>query len=243
MDTVLDLAPVIPVVVLEDARDAVPLARALVAGGLRAIEVTLRTPAALDSIAAIAHEVPDAVVGAGTLRDPDQVAAAEAAGARFLVSPGWTERLVDAMRGSGLPYLPGVSTVSEVLRLLERGVTDMKFFPAEAAGGAPYLKSLWSPLPQAVSARPAASTPTAHRTTSRCPTSPVSAARGCCRRKRCGRRRGTRSPSWPVRPRHSPAEAPTGEAARVKAQPVHPASRPRRCAVALTYRTEVLPSA
>ncbi|WP_329369878.1 bifunctional 4-hydroxy-2-oxoglutarate aldolase/2-dehydro-3-deoxy-phosphogluconate aldolase [Streptomyces sp. NBC_00669] len=149
MDTVLDLAPVIPVVVLEDARDAVPLARALVAGGLRAIEVTLRTPAALDSIAAIAHEVPDAVVGAGTLRDPDQVAAAEAAGARFLVSPGWTERLVDAMRDSGLPYLPGVSTVSEVLRLLERGVTDMKFFPAEAAGGAPYLKSLWSPLPQA----------------------------------------------------------------------------------------------
>jgi 2-dehydro-3-deoxyphosphogluconate aldolase/(4S)-4-hydroxy-2-oxoglutarate aldolase len=148
MDTVLDLAPVIPVVVLEDARDAVPLARALVAGGLRAIEVTLRTPAALDAISAIAHEVPDAVVGAGTLLNPDQVAAAEAAGARFLVSPGWTERLVDAMRGSGLPYLPGVSTVSEVLRLLERGVTDMKFFPAEAAGGAPYLKSLWSPLPQ-----------------------------------------------------------------------------------------------
>lgn len=149
METVLDLAPVIPVVVLEDARDAVPLARALVAGGLRAIEVTLRTPAALEAIAAIAHEVPDAVVGAGTLLTPDQVAAATAAGARFLVSPGWTERLLDAMRGSGLPYLPGVSTVSEIVRLLERGVTDMKFFPAEAAGGAPYLKSIRSPLPQA----------------------------------------------------------------------------------------------
>lgn len=149
MDSVLDLAPVVPVVVIEDARDAVPLARALVAGGLRAIEVTLRTPAALEAIAAIAHGVPDAVVGAGTVLNPDQVAAAEAAGARFLVSPGWTERLLDAMRGSGLPFLPGVSTVSEVLRLLERGVTDLKFFPAEAAGGAPYLKSLHSPLPQA----------------------------------------------------------------------------------------------
>jgi 2-dehydro-3-deoxyphosphogluconate aldolase/(4S)-4-hydroxy-2-oxoglutarate aldolase len=149
MESVLDLAPVVPVVVLEDARDAVPLARALVAGGLRAIEVTLRTPAALEAIAAIARDVPDAVVGAGTVLNPDQVVAAEAAGARFLVSPGSTERLLDALRDSGLPYLPGVSTVSEVLRLLERGVVDMKFFPAEAAGGAPYLKSLGSPLPQA----------------------------------------------------------------------------------------------
>ncbi|BBA97134.1 putative aldolase [Actinacidiphila reveromycinica] len=149
MDSVLDLAPVVPVVVLEDAADAVPLARALVAGGLPAIEVTLRTPAALHAIAAIARDVPDAVVGAGTVLGPDHVAAAEAAGARFLVSPGCTERLLDAMHGSGLPFLPGVSTASEVLRLLEQGVTDMKFFPAEAAGGAPYLKSLWSPLPRA----------------------------------------------------------------------------------------------
>lgn len=145
----LDLAPVVPVVVLEDAADAVPLARALTAGGLPAIEVTLRTPAAPDAIRAIAAEVPDAVVGAGTVLGPEGVDEAVAAGARFLVSPGWTDRLLAAMRASGLPFLPGVSTASEVVALLERGVTDMKFFPAEAAGGTAYLKSLASPLPSA----------------------------------------------------------------------------------------------
>ncbi|MEE1802834.1 bifunctional 4-hydroxy-2-oxoglutarate aldolase/2-dehydro-3-deoxy-phosphogluconate aldolase [Streptomyces sp. JV176] len=149
MTSVLDLAPVIPVVVLDDAADAVPLARALVAGGLPAIEVTLRTPAALDSIRAIAAEVPDAVVGAGTVITPDAVTDAVTAGARFLVSPGWTETLLTAMRDSGVPFLPGVSTTSEVVGLLERGVTEMKFFPAEAAGGRPYLKSLAGPLPAA----------------------------------------------------------------------------------------------
>jgi len=150
MTSVFDLAPaVVPVVVLEDAADAVPLARALVAGGLTAIEVTLRTPAALDAVRAIAHDVPEAVVGAGTVLTPELVAAAAAAGAGFLVSPGWTDRLLDALRGSGLPFLPGVSTASEALGLLERGVTDMKFFPAEAAGGTAYLRSLASPLPDA----------------------------------------------------------------------------------------------
>ncbi|MER7046657.1 bifunctional 4-hydroxy-2-oxoglutarate aldolase/2-dehydro-3-deoxy-phosphogluconate aldolase [Streptomyces jumonjinensis] len=149
MTSVLDLAPVIPVVVIENADDAVPLARALVAGGLPAIEVTLRTPAALDAIRAIAAEVPQAVVGAGTVISAANVDAAVAAGARFLVSPGWTDRLLDAMRRSGLPFLPGVSTTSEVVALLERGVTEMKFFPAEAAGGTAYLKSLAGPLPQA----------------------------------------------------------------------------------------------
>lgn len=149
MDTVFGLAPVIPVVVLEDAADAVPLARALLAGGLDAIEITLRTPAALEAIQAVAQEVPDAVVGAGTVLTADQAVAAAAAGARFLVAPGWTERLLHAMGGTGLPYLPGVSTASEVLDLLERGVTDMKFFPAEAAGGVPFLRSLASPLPRA----------------------------------------------------------------------------------------------
>ncbi|MFI6701847.1 bifunctional 4-hydroxy-2-oxoglutarate aldolase/2-dehydro-3-deoxy-phosphogluconate aldolase [Streptomyces sp. NPDC050509] len=149
MTSVLDLAPVIPVVVLDDAADAVPLARALVAGGLPAIEVTLRTPAALDSIRAIAAEVPGAVVGAGTVLTPGAVTASVAAGARFLVSPGWTETLLTAMRDSGVPFLPGVSTTSEVVALLERGVTEMKFFPAEAAGGRPYLKSLAGPLPDA----------------------------------------------------------------------------------------------
>ena len=147
--SVLDLAPVVPVVVLDDVADAVPLARALVAGGLPAIEVTLRTPAALDAIRAIAGAVPDAVVGAGTVITPAQVTEAVAAGARFLVSPGWTDVLLEAMRASGVPYLPGVSTTSEVVALLERGVREMKFFPAEAAGGTAYLKSLAGPLPQA----------------------------------------------------------------------------------------------
>lgn len=149
LPSVLDLAPVVPVVVIEDAADAVPLARALVAGGLPAIEVTLRTPAALDAIRAIAAEVPDAVVGAGTVIAPAGVADAVGAGARFLVSPGWTESLLAAMNASGVPFLPGVSTTSEVVALLERGVSEMKFFPAEAAGGVPYLKSLAGPLPQA----------------------------------------------------------------------------------------------
>ncbi|MER7562945.1 bifunctional 4-hydroxy-2-oxoglutarate aldolase/2-dehydro-3-deoxy-phosphogluconate aldolase [Streptomyces sp. NPDC097941] len=147
--SLLDLAPVVPVVVIEDASDAVPLARALVAGGLSAIEVTLRTPVALDAIRAIAGEVPEAVVGAGTVITPEQVKDSVAAGARFLVSPGWTDVLLEAMRGSGVPFLPGVSTTSEVVALLERGVREMKFFPAEAAGGTAYLKSLSGPLPQA----------------------------------------------------------------------------------------------
>lgn len=152
MESVLDLAPeapVVPVVVIEDAADAVPLARALVAGGLPLIEVTLRTPAALDAVRAIAAEVPRAVVGAGTVVSPAGVADAVGAGARFLVSPGWTEGLLGAMRESGVPFLPGVSTTSEVVALLERGVRDMKFFPAEAAGGVRYLSSLAGPLPQA----------------------------------------------------------------------------------------------
>ncbi|MFC8081899.1 bifunctional 4-hydroxy-2-oxoglutarate aldolase/2-dehydro-3-deoxy-phosphogluconate aldolase [Streptomyces sp. NPDC057340] len=147
--SVLDLAPVVPVVVVDDLADAVPLARALVAGGLPAIEVTLRTPVALDAIRAIAGEVPGAVVGAGTVVTAEQVAEVVAAGARFLVSPGWTEALLEAMRASGVPFLPGVSTTSEVVALLERGVREMKFFPAEAAGGTAYLKALAAPLPQA----------------------------------------------------------------------------------------------
>ncbi|MGA5066116.1 bifunctional 4-hydroxy-2-oxoglutarate aldolase/2-dehydro-3-deoxy-phosphogluconate aldolase [Streptomyces exfoliatus] len=141
--------PVVPVVVIEDAADAVPLARALVAGGLPLIEITLRTPAALDAVRAVAAEVPDAVVGAGTVVSAADVADAVGAGARFLVSPGWTERLLGAMGDSGVPFLPGVSTASEVVALLERGVDTMKFFPAEAAGGVPYLKSLAGPLPRA----------------------------------------------------------------------------------------------
>ncbi|GGO44770.1 bifunctional 4-hydroxy-2-oxoglutarate aldolase/2-dehydro-3-deoxy-phosphogluconate aldolase [Streptomyces lasiicapitis] len=147
--SVLDLAPVVPVVVVEDIDHAIPLARALVAGGLPAIEVTLRTPVALDAIRAIADGVPDAVVGAGTVISARNVADSVDAGARFLVSPGWTPTLLDAMKASGVPFLPGVSTTSEVVALLEEGVEEMKFFPAEAAGGTAYLKSLAGPLPQA----------------------------------------------------------------------------------------------
>ncbi|OII64803.1 keto-deoxy-phosphogluconate aldolase [Streptomyces sp. CC53] len=151
MLAVLDLVggPVLPVVVVEDAREAVPLARALVAGGLPAVEVTLRTAAALDAVRAVADEVPEAVVGAGTVVSARAAADAVAAGARFLVSPGWTGGLLDAMDAAGVPYLPGVSTASEVVALLERGVRDMKFFPAQAAGGAPYLSALAGPLPRA----------------------------------------------------------------------------------------------
>lgn len=146
--SVLDLSPVIPVVVLRDAEHAVPLARALAAGGVRIVEVTLRSAVALSAIERIAAEVPDVLVGAGTLTSPSQVEEAVAAGAGFLVSPGSTPRLLDAMAGTGLPFLPGVSTVSEVLGLLERDITELKFFPAEAAGGRAYLKAIAGPLPQ-----------------------------------------------------------------------------------------------
>jgi 2-dehydro-3-deoxyphosphogluconate aldolase/(4S)-4-hydroxy-2-oxoglutarate aldolase len=148
-DSVLDVVPVMPVVVLERLEDAVPVARALVAGGLPAIELTLRTDVALDAIRKIAEEVPDILVGAGTIVRPEQAERAAAAGARFLVSPGATPGLLGAMAATGLPFLPGTATVSEVLAVLETGVTEMKFFPAEAAGGAPYLRSIASPVPAA----------------------------------------------------------------------------------------------
>ncbi|MEV4326425.1 bifunctional 4-hydroxy-2-oxoglutarate aldolase/2-dehydro-3-deoxy-phosphogluconate aldolase [Microbispora rosea] len=147
MSNLLDLAPIVPVVVLDDAESAVPLARALVAGGLPVIEVTLRTPAALDAIRRIAAEVPEAVVGAGTVRSPGDVEAAAGAGARFLVSPGTTPGLLAAMLAAGVPFLPGVATATEAMTLAERGVRELKFFPAEPAGGVAYLKSLSGPLP------------------------------------------------------------------------------------------------
>jgi 2-dehydro-3-deoxyphosphogluconate aldolase / (4S)-4-hydroxy-2-oxoglutarate aldolase len=141
------LAPVIPVLVVEDAAYAAPLAEALVAGGLPVLEVTLRTPAALEVIRAMAR-VPGGVVGAGTLLTPDDVRAAKAAGALFGVSPGITETLVTACEDQDLPLLGGVATVSEAMRMLERGYDLCKFFPAEANGGAPALKSFAGPLPQ-----------------------------------------------------------------------------------------------
>lgn len=142
------LAPVVPVIVVEDPAHATPLARALVAGGLPVLEVTLRTPAALEVIRAMA-EVEGGHVGAGTLLTPADVRAAKAAGATFGVSPGATEALLQACEDEDLPLLPGSATASEVMRLLDRGYSMMKFFPAEAAGGVKMLKSLHGPLPQA----------------------------------------------------------------------------------------------
>jgi 2-dehydro-3-deoxyphosphogluconate aldolase/(4S)-4-hydroxy-2-oxoglutarate aldolase len=144
---VCGLAPVVPVLVIDDASLAEGLARALVAGGLPALEVTLRTPAALDAIRAMA-KVPGGVVGAGTLLTPQDVEAAKAAGATFGVSPGATDLLLDACEANDLPLLAGCSTPSEVMRLLSRGYTVAKFFPAEANGGVPLLKAWGAPLPQ-----------------------------------------------------------------------------------------------
>lgn len=141
------LAPIVPVLVVEDAAQARPLAEALVAGGLPALEVTLRTPAALDAIRAMA-QVPGGVVGAGTLITPEDVRLAKAAGAQFGVSPGATDALIAACEAEGLPLLPGAATSSEAMRLLEQGYDMLKFFPAEASGGAPALKAIGAPLPQ-----------------------------------------------------------------------------------------------
>lgn len=144
---ICNAAPIVPVLVVEDVTHAKPLAQALVAGGLPALEVTLRTPAALDVISAMA-EVPGGMVGAGTLLTPADVRAAKEAGATFGVSPGATEALLDACEAEGLPLLPGAATASEAMALLERGYNMLKFFPAEAAGGSKFLGSLASPLPQ-----------------------------------------------------------------------------------------------
>ena len=140
-------APIIPVLVLDDAASAAALAHALVAGGLTALEVTLRTPAALDAIRAMA-DVAGGIVGAGTLLSPDDIRAAKDAGARFGVSPCATPRLIAASIEIGLPLLPGAATASEVMVLWEQGYDMMKFFPAEAAGGSPALKAIGAPIPQ-----------------------------------------------------------------------------------------------
>jgi 2-dehydro-3-deoxyphosphogluconate aldolase/(4S)-4-hydroxy-2-oxoglutarate aldolase len=145
---ILALAPVIPVVTVGNAAHAVPMARALVAGGIRALEVTLSTPAALDAIRSIAAEVEDAMVGVGTVLDGTQLEAARKAGARFAVSPGASPKLLDAAENDELPLLPGVATASEAMTLLERGYRHLKFFPAVPAGGAKLLAAWASPLPQ-----------------------------------------------------------------------------------------------
>ena len=137
---------VIPVLLIDKAKDAVPLARALAKGGLPAIEITLRTAAALEAIRAVAEEVPEAIVGAGTILSALHYEQAVRAGSQFIVSPGVTDAILDAADQSSIPLLPGCATASEVMSLRERGYTHVKFFPAEQAGGAPYLKALSSPL-------------------------------------------------------------------------------------------------
>ena len=139
---------VIPVVVINDARKAVELARALVSSGTRKIEITLRTPAALEAISRISAEVPEALVGAGTVVDQQSATRAAEAGAKFLVSPGSTSNLLSALKASGLPFLPGCSTLSEALELIDNGISTAKFFPAVESGGTAWIKAVSAVIPQ-----------------------------------------------------------------------------------------------
>jgi 2-dehydro-3-deoxyphosphogluconate aldolase / (4S)-4-hydroxy-2-oxoglutarate aldolase len=147
---ILRRGPVIPVLTVKDVEDAVCQARALIAGGLTVLEITLRTPAAMAAVAALATTFPQAFIGAGTIIEAEQIQAASDAGARFLVSPGMAQRLVEAAVRSPVPFLPGAATASEALALRERGFHALKFFPAEPAGGARYLASLAGPLPDLI---------------------------------------------------------------------------------------------
>lgn len=144
----LTISPVVPVVVIRDAEQAVPLARALVCGGVAVIEITLRTEAGLSAIERVAAEVPEIVVGAGTVTTPKEAAEVTRAGAQFIVLPGSPERLLSAAIDTGLPLLPGASTLTEMMRLTEHGLNVMKFFPAEPSGGVAYLSAVAGPLPQ-----------------------------------------------------------------------------------------------
>ena len=141
--------PIVPVITLERVEDAVPLARALVAGGLRLLEITLRTPAAADSAAAIIQEVPEAVVGIGTVLTPNDLERARKLGARYALSPGATPDLLEAASESEMPFIPGIATASELMAAIAHGFQTVKFFPAVAAGGIPALKALAGPFPQA----------------------------------------------------------------------------------------------
>ena len=147
---IMRTAPVIPVITLEQAESALPLAEALVSGGLPVLEITLRTPHALAAIRAIKQAFPDAIVGAGTIISRTQFQQAVDAGAEFIVSPGFTPELLACAKSTAIPFLPGVNTPSEIMQLLAQGIGAMKFFPAEAAGGIAMLKAIGAPLPQAL---------------------------------------------------------------------------------------------
>lgn len=147
IETIMRTAPVIPVLVIDDAAHARPMAEALVSGGLRVLEVTLRTPQAIEAIAEM-KQVRGAIVGAGTVTNPEECALAARAGVEFIVSPGLTDRLADAVHEAGIPFLPGVATAGDIMRGLDLGLTHFKFFPATAAGGIPALKALSAPFAQ-----------------------------------------------------------------------------------------------
>lgn len=149
LDHIMREAPVIPVMMIDSLDHAVPLARALVQGGLKVLEITLRTPVAIDAIKAIISEVEGAIVGAGTILTAKQLDDVAALGCKFAVSPGFTKALLDAAKASPCPLLPGAASASEIMQLLDQGLNRLKFFPAEAAGGAAFLKSVASPLPEA----------------------------------------------------------------------------------------------
>ena len=144
---ILNMGPVVPVMVIEKLSHAVPLAKALLEGGIRVLEITLRTPAALDAIRAICREVPQALVGAGTVVTPHDLRAVKDAGAIFAISPGLTPELLEAANRGSIAFIPGISTISELMTGMMRGFDHFKFFPAEAAGGVSYLKSIAGPFP------------------------------------------------------------------------------------------------
>ena len=146
--TVFAASPVVPVMVIDDLAHAVPMAKALAAGGITVFEITLRTPVALDAIRAIREAIPDALVGAGTILNPQQYDDAVAAGAQFIISPGFTDKLLVHAAANAVPLIPGISTPSEVMTALDLGYTHLKFFPAEANGGAPALQAISAPLAQ-----------------------------------------------------------------------------------------------
>lgn len=145
---VFDASPVMPVMVIQQLDDAIPLAHALVAGGINVLEITLRTPVALEAIKLISQNVKDAIVGAGTIANPAQLRAAEEAGALFAISPGITPALLDAASNSHIPLIPGIASLSELMSVMEYGFDHCKFFPAEAAGGIQMLKAIYGPFPQ-----------------------------------------------------------------------------------------------
>lgn len=147
-EQILTSGPVVPVIVINKLQHAVPLAKALVAGGVRVLEVTLRTACAVEAIKAIAKEVPDAIIGAGTVLNPEQLAEVTAAGAQFAISPGLTEPLLKAANAGPIPLIPGISTVSELMLGLDAGLREFKFFPAEANGGVKALQAIAGPFPQ-----------------------------------------------------------------------------------------------